>query len=77
MNKESIVIPKLTNFKIKKPKIVNPVNSKIINSWYLNIFLIIFFIIFLMFFLYNCKDGMFSGFYNEPVPYSLIYNLKG
>ena len=77
MNRESVVIPKLVNsqnFKIKKPKIINPTIVFKTNSWYLNISLVIIFIVFLVFFLYNCKSGNFNS--DNPEPYSLAYNLK-
>jgi hypothetical protein len=79
MDKQTKEIPRLVNpqnFKIKKPKIIDPEITFKKNSWYLNFFLIIIFIVFLIFFLFNCKDGIFSGDSSEPVPYSLAYNLK-
>jgi len=79
MNKQTKEIPILVNpqnFKIKKPKIINPEITFKKNSWYLNFFLIIIFIVFLIFFLFNCKNGIFSVESEEPVPYSLVYNLK-
>ena len=70
---------------LKRPKLVNPENFnvtlpeqkvKIDVKWNLNKILLILFGIFLVFFLYNCKYGIFKDIQTEPVPYSLVYNLK-
>jgi hypothetical protein len=74
--KESKTIPSLVNpqnFKVEIPKEI-PKGPPV--KWNLNLVLIICFILFLAFFLYNCKYGCFKVESQEPLPYSLVYNLS-
>ena len=77
--KETKVIPSLVNpnnFKIKKIKPANPVESFKKNSHTLNTIMLVGFIIFFTFFLLNCKYGIFKCPTNEPEGYSVAYNLN-
>ena len=69
MNKESNIIPKLTN--IVFSKINNIPSNKINNSYFkkffsFNAIVLILFLIFSILFIINCKDSN-----NNPIPYSL------
>lgn len=78
-SKETRKTPTLVNsqnFKIKKPKIVDPEIIKKSNSKKLNIFLGVGFVLFLIFFLWNCKYGFLKGQEESPEPFSIVYNMN-
>ena len=66
---------KKTPHLVKLPKVVKipEVPNKKFN---LNLILLVGFVLFLIFFLYNCKYGCFKIDNDNPVGYSLHYNLS-
>ena len=79
-DKSSVEVPsqfsgKIKNIKVKVDLPTTTLNIKSKNSKQLNITILVLFILFSCYFLYSCKYG--KSIETEPVPYSLIYNLKG
>ena len=76
MERLHLVNPKhFENIKVKVDLPTTTLNIKSKNSKHLNITILVLFILFSCYFLYSCKYG--KSIETEPVPYSLIYNLKG
>lgn len=81
--KETKTIPGLVNLdnfkKIEKVTLPEKISLPEIHAtkkFNLNKILLIGFVLFMIFFFYNCKYGIFKSVQDEPVPYSLVYNLK-
>ena len=69
MNKETLQVPKLTNFVNKS---INKIDIIKQNKFFsLNVTILIIFLIFFVFFLFNCKTGLFKNINIDPAPYAM------
>ena len=72
MNKETLQVPKLTNFVNKSINKIDIIKTEKFNKFFsLNVTILIIFLIFFVFFLFNCKTGLFKNINIDPAPYAM------